>query len=407
MIGKVIEGRYAGASVHKLPDKNVLYIQTEDGSKIALSKKNAISVENVTDQYPSYGTKVMMVMWNDFETSIFQIGNPVQEQPKANISMHNNTSLPSSDKKKKTQNTQNKNSPWKLLWGVVGAVCLVAVIIFVVLATKHEHTWQPATCTTAKVCSECGKTEGDLLPHAWEDATCKNPKICADCGKTEGNALEHTWMDATCDVSQTCIVCGETVGEALGHNWIEATCSEAQKCDTCGISYGDPIEHAWEWTVTSEPGYGKRGAKSGICSVCGESVEEKIDELVPEYTWNESITLEMPLETVEVGIYQDGSEYWIEFRCQNMNTDAFLTFFTNSTTNWGFTTRRVAERLSKVMGNYDDIWQKGTMVYAVMEGYGIKWTVYLQMDKNVPATVGLKVNKLNEFTAVFDGVIKE
>ena len=37
MIGKVIEGHYKGASVNKLPDKNVLFIQTEDGTKIALS----------------------------------------------------------------------------------------------------------------------------------------------------------------------------------------------------------------------------------------------------------------------------------------------------------------------------------------------------------------------------------
>lgn len=74
MIGKVIEGHYEGASVNKLPDKNVLFIQTEDGTKIALSKSNVISIDDVTDQYPSYGRKVMMVMWNDFETSLIQIG---------------------------------------------------------------------------------------------------------------------------------------------------------------------------------------------------------------------------------------------------------------------------------------------------------------------------------------------
>ena len=100
MIGKVIEGRYAGASVHKLPNKNVLYIQTEDGSKIALSKKNVISIDDVTDQYPSYVRKVMMVMWNDFETSIIQLGaaspatvsrgnSPEKLQPKENTTAVN------------------------------------------------------------------------------------------------------------------------------------------------------------------------------------------------------------------------------------------------------------------------------------------------------------------------------
>lgn len=74
MIGTVIEGRYVGAGVHKLPDRNVLYIQTEDGAKVALSKKNIISIDDVTAEYASYGKKVLMVMWTDFETSIIRLG---------------------------------------------------------------------------------------------------------------------------------------------------------------------------------------------------------------------------------------------------------------------------------------------------------------------------------------------
>lgn len=70
MIGKVIEGRYAGASVNKLSGKNVLCIQSEDGTEVDLSKNNVISIDDVTDQYPSYGEKIMMILWNDFETSI-------------------------------------------------------------------------------------------------------------------------------------------------------------------------------------------------------------------------------------------------------------------------------------------------------------------------------------------------
>ena len=56
MIGKVIEGHYKGASVNKLPDKNVLFIQTKDGTKIALSKSNVISIDDVTDQYGIFNT---------------------------------------------------------------------------------------------------------------------------------------------------------------------------------------------------------------------------------------------------------------------------------------------------------------------------------------------------------------
>ena len=74
MIGKVVDGRYAGCYVHKLPDKNVIFIQTEDGQRIALSKQNVISIDDVTDQYPSNAKKVLMVIWSDFETSIIQLG---------------------------------------------------------------------------------------------------------------------------------------------------------------------------------------------------------------------------------------------------------------------------------------------------------------------------------------------
>lgn len=81
MIGKVIEGHYKGASVNKLPDKNVLFIQTEDGTKVALTKNNTISIDDVTEQYPSAAKKTIMVLWDNFETSIIQLG--IVEQPKA------------------------------------------------------------------------------------------------------------------------------------------------------------------------------------------------------------------------------------------------------------------------------------------------------------------------------------
>ena len=70
MIGKVIEGRYEGASVNKLSDRNILYVQTEDGTKVTLSKSNTISIDDVTEQYPSAAKKTIMVLWDNFETSI-------------------------------------------------------------------------------------------------------------------------------------------------------------------------------------------------------------------------------------------------------------------------------------------------------------------------------------------------
>ena len=145
MIGKVIEGRYAGASVNKLPDKNVLYIQTEDGTKIALSKSNAISIDDVTDQYPSYGRKVMMVMWNDFETSIIQLGVPPRKVPtnQETTALHCSTKKEVNYKAKKSK--QHKIS---LPWAIVG-ICLLIVLVLAFLLissnAKSENNNEPTS----------------------------------------------------------------------------------------------------------------------------------------------------------------------------------------------------------------------------------------------------------------------
>lgn len=270
-----------------------------------------------------------------------------------------------------------------------------------------SHEWEDATCSAPKTCSKCEKTEGEPLPHTWGEATCTTPKTCSVCSTTEGDTLEHTWTEADCTHEKTCLVCLETDGEPLGHSWIDATCTTPKTCSACGESEGEPIEHSWEWVVTIEPSYGKKGSQDGVCSVCGTTTTEEIDALIPEYTWNEPIVLEMPLATVEVGMHKNNDEYWIEFSCDSMNTNQFLSFFVNSTSEWGFTTRKVAERLQKVMGSYDSAWQEGTYAYCSMEGYGIKWTVYMDMNDDNGCTIGLKVNKENEFTAVCDAIITE
>lgn len=35
------------------------------------------------------------------------------------------------------------------------------------------HDWKPATCEAAKICSLCGKTEGEIGDHAYENGACK------------------------------------------------------------------------------------------------------------------------------------------------------------------------------------------------------------------------------------------
>lgn len=74
MIGKVVEGRFSGCSICKQSESNLLFIETEDGSEIALSKRNIISIDDISESYSSGEHKVLMVIWNDFETSVLQLG---------------------------------------------------------------------------------------------------------------------------------------------------------------------------------------------------------------------------------------------------------------------------------------------------------------------------------------------
>lgn len=48
----------------------------------------------------------------------------------------------------------------------VGGGILIFIIIVVIFSSVCFHQWQPATCTSAKTCTNCGKTEGEPLGHA-------------------------------------------------------------------------------------------------------------------------------------------------------------------------------------------------------------------------------------------------
>ena len=94
-------------------------------------------------------------------------------------------------------------------------VVLSCMFMLGLTACAHEHTWQEATCTTPKICTECDEIEGDVLEHTWVEATCVEAKTCGACGETEGEPLEHMWTEANYQQAKTCSVCGETEGEPL------------------------------------------------------------------------------------------------------------------------------------------------------------------------------------------------
>ena len=122
------------------------------------------------------------------------------------------------------------------------------------------HSWNSATCTSAKKCSRCGVTDGAALGHNYKAATCTEPKTCTRCGDISGNPLGHSWKAATCTTAKKCSRCGTIEGEALGHNYKAATCTEPITCTRCGDKIGNPLAHSWKAATCTT-------AKT--CSRCG------------------------------------------------------------------------------------------------------------------------------------------
>ena len=145
----------------------------------------------------------------------------------------------------------------------IPSLLIAGLLILLAGCGVHEHTWKAATCTEPKTCTECEKTEGNALGHTWEEATCSSPKTCSRCGETEGAPLGHTvenWTQiepSSCTEhgieSGVCLICGETVEQELAL-----------------------LDHTpGEWEVTVAATENSRGIRVKKCLVCGKELEKE------------------------------------------------------------------------------------------------------------------------------------
>jgi len=78
-----------------------------------------------------------------------------------------------------------------------------------VAKVSHSYTGKvtkAATCSATGIkthtCSKCGNSYTETLAaigHNYSAATCTSPKICTRCGSTQGSALGHTGSGSNCD----------------------------------------------------------------------------------------------------------------------------------------------------------------------------------------------------------------
>ncbi len=185
---------------------------------------------------------------------------------------------------------------------------ILIIVISLLSGCCLSHEWQDATCSAARTCSKCNKTEGESLPHTWKEPTCTAPKTCSVCSKTEGEPHGHTWKDATCSYGATCTVCGEVDGVPLEHE-----------------------VHDW-WPVSVDSKF-----MVGTCAMCGSQQETDLD-------WNTITAKQLLGQWVEVDdtSNKDESSLSILTFLENGNIEGqFLGKTTNLT--WVFDKTRVKE----------------------------------------------------------------
>lgn len=175
---------------------------------------------------------------------------------------------------------------------------LFALFIFLMSGCCTKHEFSPATCISPATCVKCGETEGEALGHDWVEATCTEPKTCATCGLTTGESLGHEWSEPTCIDPKTCSRCGALSGNPLGHKWADATCTEPKTCTTCGVTEGKALGHSVDsWETVSESTCTEAGIESGICTVCGETIEQ--EKALKDHTASDWVVIEQPTKDSE------------------------------------------------------------------------------------------------------------
>lgn len=144
----------------------------------------------------------------------------------------------------------------------------------------YGHKWQAATCTTAKICTTCGTTEGEIAGHDYESVV--TTPTCTERGYTTytchcGNNYIDNYVNAN----------GHEMGEwkTVTRSSCTGNGKEARYCTNCDHSETRVVEgtgHNYVSEVVA-PTYESEGYTIHTCSNCGDTYKDNyVDALVPE-----------------------------------------------------------------------------------------------------------------------------
>ena len=141
-----------------------------------------------------------------------------------------------------------------------------------------DHVWILATCTSPKICDECGITEGTALGHT-EVVDAAVAATCTTAGLTEG---KH------CSVCNTVLV-AQTEVAALGHTEV-VDAAVAATCTTAGLTEGKHCSVCNTVTVAQTEvaalGHAYDDDNDATCNTCGDvrEVETESSTTAPSTT---------------------------------------------------------------------------------------------------------------------------
>ena len=125
MEGRVISGRYLG-SYFVDNQENKAYIKTSDGMTIRLTPTNTLFIDDVSDSHTEYGGKVIMIMWDDTETSLILITNTVSQNNKTDTKEKKGTF--EADMTVEDKAFSFLSSSFELILGLISLICIVIIL---------------------------------------------------------------------------------------------------------------------------------------------------------------------------------------------------------------------------------------------------------------------------------------
>ena len=190
---------------------------------------------------------------------------------------------------------------------------------------EHIHSGGTATCTENAICTDCGKTYGDLNPNnhsgevVWTKTATDHSSTYDCCGATVVAEEAHEWENGVCS----------ECGYECQHNGGTATCADKAVCDTCGEEYGEVNTSNHTNLVKTEAKAATHMTEGNIeywyCDGCDKYFSDEAG--TKEIALADTVIPKLTEHTADsTGWYSDETNHWNTCECGEKLNEAAHTF---------------------------------------------------------------------------------